>query len=519
MSDKPIRVLALCDTPTGATGFSMVSRNVLAGLKKLGNYDIDVIGINFAGDYYDREKFPYNIFPAMPQGYQDMYGRGRLLNAINGKELTAGMQGNYDIVFTIQDPFIIEGMGLNIPFAEQLRVTSVIWKRQVDPSVWFKWIGYFPVDATVKENWVTRSIALPDFPVAYCNYGAAEALRYDRPEFVTNFTFKKDSKDGGTPAKVLTQPLKDRLNIITHGIDLTVFKPMPQDEIKKFRTEYFEGKVTDETFLVVNISRNQPRKDLSRTLMAFSILKERVPDSFLYLHCKDEDVGGSIHEMARNFGLIQGQDYSTPKGFTASHGFGVDVVNKIYNSADCCVTTTLGEGWGFITTEAMATKTPIVAPNITSILDIFDSYEYKGGVEELATSTKLRGIPVLAGSTNSEWVCLGLEDNERVRPLTNVDDLVDKLEWVYKNKNSEVLTNIVERAFEWVQTISWESICKQWHELFQKAYNELEEDRKMGKAIDSTNRNSPCPCGSGSKFKHCHGSPEKLARFKDFLSS
>jgi uncharacterized protein len=27
---------------------------------------------------------------------------------------------------------------------------------------------------------------------------------------------------------------------------------------------------------------------------------------------------------------------------------------------------------------------------------------------------------------------------------------------------------------------------------------------------DKVGRNAPCPCGSGKKFKHCHGSPERL---------
>lgn len=517
MISKPIRVLALCDTPTGATGFSMLSRNVLAGLKRLGNYEIDVVGINFFGDYYDREKYPYNIFPAMPQGYMDMYGRGRILNALNGKEESAGMKAGYDLVFTIQDHFIIEGMGIGTPFAEQLRVTSALWRRQVDPSVWFKWIGYFPVDAALKENWVTRSIAMADYPVAYCEYGKREMMRFDRPEFVTTFSMKQGKDDQGKQARLSTPALKDRISTITHGVDTQTFYPLEKAEIKKFRKEFFEGRVEDDTFLVVNVSRNQPRKDIARTLAAFAKLKEIVPNSYLYLHAKAEDVGGSIHEMARNFSLIEGQDYSTPKNFTTSHGYTVDVVNKIYNAADCCVTTTLGEGWGFITTEAMATKTPIVAPNITSILDIFNSYDYDGTVEALA-GDKLRGIPVKAGSTSSEWVCLGLEDNERIRPLTNVEDMVKKLVWVHQNKNTQTLNSIIDRAYEWVKSLTWDDICMQWHELFEKAYQDLEQERAMGVAVDKVNRNDPCPCGSGEKFKKCHGSADKMAKYKDLIA-
>src|SRR6267142_1013588 len=143
-NDKKIKILALCDSPTTATGFAQVSRNILHGLMETGKYQIDVIGINYWGDYYDRVEHPYNIYPAMPQGYEDMYGRGRMLNSINGNEAKFGLKQPWDIIFTIQDPFVIEGLGVNYPFAEQLKVTKELWKRTLPPLFWFKWIGYFP---------------------------------------------------------------------------------------------------------------------------------------------------------------------------------------------------------------------------------------------------------------------------------------------------------------------------------------------------------------------------------------
>src|SRR5581483_1135509 len=462
--DKKIRILALCDSPTAATGFAQVSRNILTGLVKTGKYDVDVIGINYYGDYYDRVTHPYNIYPAMPQGYADMYGRGRLLNAINGSEAKFGLKQGWDIVFTIQDPFVIEGLGVDYPFAEQLKVAKELWKRSVPPEYWFTWIGYFPVDAQVKENWVTRSIALADFPVAYCEWGRNQILKFDKDPFQTTFNLALQEAGQKKRAILNTPSLTTRMSVIHHGVDVNVFKPISEEEKKEFRKTFFNGEVSEHTYLVVNVSRNQPRKDISRTMAAFAAFKKKVPDSHLYLHCKVQDAGGSIHEMARNFDLVPGKDYTVPMDFNAGIGYPVDYVNKIYNIADLCVTTTLGEGWGFITTEAMATKTPIAAPNITSILDIFNSYVpldkdsgangtapgeldlndwlfNKGGINEV------RGIPVKAGSNNSEWICMGIEDNERIRPLTNVDDMVEKMFWAYTHP-AEV-KKIVDRAYDW----------------------------------------------------------------------
>ncbi len=31
------------------------------------------------------------------------------------------------------------------------------------------------------------------------------------------------------------------------------------------------------------------------------------------------------------------------------------------------------------------------------------------------------------------------------------------------------------------------------------------EEAQLQKAVAKAGRNDPCPCGSGRKFKHCHG--------------
>lgn len=518
-AEKKIKILALCDSPTSATGFAQVSRNILRGLAETGKYEIDVIGINYFGDFYDRVAHPYNIYPAMPQGYQDMYGRGRLLNAINGHEAKFGLKQPWDIVFTIQDPFVIEGLGLDYPFAEQLKVSEEMWKRSLPMQFWYKWIAYFPVDSDVKENWVTDAIALADHPVAYCDWGKKKILEYDREKFKLNFNLAVDTEGGKRKAGLNLPSLKDRIKVIHHGVDTDMFKPLPDDEKKKFRKEFFKGVLKDSTYLIVNVSRNQPRKDLSRTMSAFARFKKIVPDSFLYLHCNPQDAGGSVYEMARNFDLVLGKDYTVPNNFNSGVGFPVETVNKIYNAADLCITTTLGEGWGFITTEAMATKTPIAAPYITSIIDIFGGDPKDLDIFDSAQGPQwaniMRGIPVKAGSTSSEWICMGVEDNERIRPLTNVDDLVEKMLWAYKNPLK--VSEMVERAYEWVKELAWPNIVSDWDKIFTEAYDELKKERALGERIDKAGRNDPCPCGSGRKAKHCHLSPDKLDKFRDWL--
>jgi preprotein translocase subunit SecA len=46
------------------------------------------------------------------------------------------------------------------------------------------------------------------------------------------------------------------------------------------------------------------------------------------------------------------------------------------------------------------------------------------------------------------------------------------------------------------------------HADYDEALAQAEEDRKVQpirRQKDKTGRNDPCPCGSGRKYKHCHG--------------
>ncbi len=94
--EKKIRILAYCDSPTCATGFSTVSRNIFEGLYKTGKYEIDILGINYWGDPHE---FPYRIWPVGTNPDKDPYGRKKVCNMIPRME--------YDVMFFLQDTFIL----------------------------------------------------------------------------------------------------------------------------------------------------------------------------------------------------------------------------------------------------------------------------------------------------------------------------------------------------------------------------------------------------------------------------
>lgn len=410
-----------------ATGFAQVLGNIARQLERTGKYDIDVVAINYSGDPKDGKKWPGNVWPAMPGGlmqpgpYGDVYGRQRLLDLMGS--------GRYDVVYMIQDTFVIE------PIMPEIKKTQEALIANGHKS--FKTVFYFPVDAKLKKEWA-ETAAGADFPVVYTKYGEAEVLKHV-PE------------------------IKDRMRVIYHGNNPQDFFPIQdKDDVAEFRKQYFNGKA-DGRFLMVNVNRNQPRKDIARSLMILKELWDRGRRPLLYLHMQYDDSGGNIFTLANQLGLGKEFEYflPSPKIFSANQGMPVEDVNRIYNAADMVLSTTLGEGWGLSITEAMATKTPMVGPNNTSLTEIMDNN---------------RGKLVDSGENSSAFFSQGPNDNDRIRPVMNVTQAADIIEDIMDGKNMPNL----EAAYQWVRELDWERVCRQWIEVIEEA---AEQSKQANESI------------------------------------
>jgi glycosyltransferase involved in cell wall biosynthesis len=309
---RKTKVIFYGDSPTCATGFGQVSRNILPALRDSGRYEVDVLGINYWGDPHN---YPFRIWPMAINGQRDPYGRQRLQQHLMDPKL------KFDILFCLQDTFILDFLPTMI---NNLRKAG---KR-------FKSIYYYPIDGIPKQEWID-CVAAVDFPVTYTQFGFDQSVKRV-PE------------------------LKDRLRIIPHGANTKVFFPAPAAQVQEFRKQFF-GPVADH-FIITNVNRNQQRKDIPATIRAFKEFKKHRPDSALYLHMAAMDQGWNLPEVIKMLGLDISKDVILPQNFTPSAGFPLEILNLVYNASDCVVSTTVGEGWGLSWTEAMATKTPVVYP-------------------------------------------------------------------------------------------------------------------------------------------------------------
>ena len=172
-----------------------------------------------------------------------------------------------------------------------------------------------------------------------------------------------------------------------------------------------------------------------------------------------EDQGWRLPEVAASYGFDTQNDVVFPENFGPNQGYPRQIVNMIYNASDVVTSTTLGEGWGLSWIEAMATKTPVIMPANTALVE---------------NITEDRGWTCKSGADPSHFTVVP-NDNEVVRPLVDVNDMVNTMLDVYNNP--EEAARRAENAYEWIVTkMDWSTgVVPQWIKLFDKAYEEMQE--------------------------------------------
>lgn len=299
------KVLVWSDCVLATTGFGTVSKNILKALHETGKYEIDQLAINYFGDFYDKKEVPYTLVPAKLGDPKDPYGNQMFIDSLLKKD--------YDIVFVINDTFVVESVTKHIDKIRNM-------KRSQGKKA-FKLVYYYPVDCYLLKK-AASMIKIADRAVAYT-------------EFARDSTLKVE---GCEPT-----------DVIYHGTDTKVYHPLTRSEQLKFRQDYLNVKDPNR-FIFMNVNRNSVRKDIARTILAFSEFRKHVPNSCLYLHTIIQDgANGHMTDLSvplEELGFNSTHDVIFPKGYSASKGFPDFVLNRLYNCADATISTNLGEGWG-----------------------------------------------------------------------------------------------------------------------------------------------------------------------------
>jgi len=412
---KQKKILCLFDY-VARTGFGTVSKNIVKEIKNHYGSEVrlDIIAINYFGEPYYEDENTYVIAARPNDVNDDPFGRYFFLKVLK--------ESDYDGIFICQD------LGVVVSFMEVLE--HIRQEKKEENKKVFKSIFYFPVDCKLIYSLV-RKLEFFDVLVTYTEFGRKEVNRL-RPEL--------------------------KVKVVPHGNNSKDFYPLPKDEVEAFRKEYF-GENADK-FIITNVNRNQPRKDLPNTIFGFIEARNnwdnRLPKPFLYLHTHPKDpMGWDIRAIMLQTDLEEDVDYKLlPKQYEEEM-CPTEMVNKIYNASDVYLTTTLGEGWGLGFSEAAACKIPIVAPYSTSFMEMS---RYGKNAYMLETL----------------YPYVHTNDNV-VREQTDIFEVAEMLEHVAECKfglqddvnGKEFLNERIENNYKWVRNLEWKEVCKSWIEYFK----------------------------------------------------
>ena len=186
-------------------------------------------------------------------------------------------------------------------------------------------------------------------------------------------------------------------------------------------------------FVIGVVARNQPRKNLDRTIKVISKLKDKIPNAVLFLHLDPNDPAAQMFNMIsliQKFGVENRIVFS---GMQAHKGFEWSRMNEIYNVMDCFLLTTSGEGFGIPIIEAMACEVPVLATDYTTTQELVKDNKAGlsiklSGVEDMdlfSIDSKKYDEMVVNGTMTGSW--------EVERGMCDIDDAIKKLIFLKDN--------------------------------------------------------------------------------------
>lgn len=327
----------------------------------------------------------------------------------------------------------------------------------------------------LKENKIDRFIILLDTFMLY----QTNFLIQDTSPAKTYFWFPSDG-GGGMPkncelilkkvnvpvamSKFGQKQVKDYYNInteyIPHGLDTKKLFRLPENERNKFKDAWgLNGK-----FVIGVVARNQPRKNLDRTMKIMALVKDKIPNAILFLHLDPNDPANpnfNLLSMAKKYNIENRVMFS---GMQCFKGFPENRMNEIYNLFDCFLLTTSGEGFGIPLIEAMACEVPVIATNYTTTQEIvIDNKAGLGinlsGVEEIdmfKEKSSEYDLKVMNGTMTGSW--------EVERGICSITDGADKIIWLYNHPEEAKKMSAHGREVV-LEKYDFEKIGKMWEEI------------------------------------------------------
>lgn len=391
-----MKLLYFGESPWVGTGLAQVTRNILDPLVADG-HTVECVAMNHFYEVSEPEKLPYVIHPCPAD------------DSSNQKKAVERIQsGDYDAFMYSAD------------FGRHEDVFKALFEEQKKRE--FFSIIYSPVDCDIIPPNSFSVLESFNVRITYTHH-AKRVIESQNP-------------DAG-------------VHVIPLACEPDRFYPLAPEERRAARRDLFSIE-DDDYFLVINVNRNQPRKDLGRCIAIYHQFHQWHPHGRIYLHCKHQDGAGHVPTQAHALGAFQ-ECIFTNESFSLFNGFNFETMNRIYNAADCLFSTSTGEGWGLSTTESMCAGTPVVVPNNTAFTEIVGEHEERGYLVQTG------------GDIDHLTWLYGMVDNPR--DAVHAKAAIAKLEQVYQHR--EEAKEKAGRAREWCLHNTKEQVGEQWRNLFR----------------------------------------------------
>lgn len=238
------------------------------------------------------------------------------------------------------------------------------------------------------------------------------------------------------------------LEVLEHGVDTSIFKPLQDAERIAVRKQL---NLPPDAKVFLNVNRNSERKRLDLSVMAFVRLLQRNPDLPLYMvfvTTMNPQAGAFYNpvqiylnelQMAKMDILKYGQrvvcvDSAPPKVLDDK------TIASIYAACDYGINTASAEGFGLCQLEQMATGAPQV------VLDVGDYRSFMTDeVAEIVPATQYSYLPQNAG----------VGSIARTAPVTDVTDAMHRI------LSKDVRAACVRLA----ETRPWSKVCDPFLEI------------------------------------------------------
>lgn len=413
-----MKLLFYGESPLNPTGFGHVNKHLLSACARVA--DVTAVCSTHYHETYDQHEYPYEIIGCdyVPVEQRD------LMHQSNRPKIQAALQSlDWDVFFYQGD------MGWN---NDILEMVGQIQKDHPEKNSIF----YMPIDGDVSLDFAFTPFTWCTVPVVY-TYHARRVIEKYAPDVAKN------------------------TSVIWLGCETDVFYPLSPEEKKACRIKFFGEHMVDR-FLVINVNRNQPRKDLARSMALFHQFHQKHEDSSLYMHSVQVDAGGSLPFQARMVGM---DIYKSPaeiifSGLNLASPWSRETLNELYNSVDCLISTSYGEGWGLTTTEAMSAGIPVLVPYNTANMDILGNpvcVALRDGEYE-------RGWGARSGGDLDHTTFI-YQNGATTASVVHSDNFISSLETIYAQRAYAQLK--AHAAVAWCRDNTWQRREEEWEQLLR----------------------------------------------------